>query len=147
MIFIFFIAVVKLKKGVIKDDDLEELSEKLGISWELLARRLSFNKDEITGFHKDNEEYAEQALSMLKTWKEKSGSEAFYFKMYFALCHEYVTRRDLAVEICCRGSREVSSFSWFQISVSCIYLIRGALSINTNLLKLVVWFKYLICFK
>ena len=136
---------MRIKRGVIKDDELEELSEKLGASWKALARRLIFNKDEITGFDKDNEEYAEKALSMLKTWKEIFGSAATYWQMYRALCE-----KDLAEQICCQDSpvsREVSSFSWFQISVSCIYLIRGALSINTNLLKQVAWFKYLICFK
>ena len=118
-----------IKAGVIKDDELEELSEKLGNSWKPLARRLGFNMSEITGFHKANEEYTEKALSMLKKWKEKVGSGATYWEMYVGLCHEYVTRRDLAEEICCQDSpvsHEVSSFSWFQISVSYIYLIRGA---------------------
>ena len=82
---------------------------------------------------------------MLQMWKEKSGSEATYQVMYDALCHKFVARRDLAEKICWQDSpvsHEVSSFSWFQISVSCIYLIRGALSINNNLLRQVAWFKY-----
>ena len=102
-----------IKEGVIDDDDLEELSEKLGNSWKKLARRLGFKKAEITGFDKENEEYAEKALSMLETWKENYGSEATYRVMYEALCHKYVKCKRLAEEICCRVSEEVSSFSCF----------------------------------
>ena len=37
----------------------------LGVSWEKLARRLGFHEGEITGFHKNNEEYSKKALKML----------------------------------------------------------------------------------
>jgi len=97
---------VSIKDGVIDDDDVEELSEKLGRSWKKLARRLGFKKAEITGFHKENEEYAEKAMTMLETWKENYGSEATYRVMYDALCHKNVKRKGLAEEICCHVSEE-----------------------------------------
>ena len=89
-----------IKDGSVSDEELEELSERIGDSWEKLARRLHFNKAEIVGFHKNNEEYAKKALSMLEKWKEKYGSGASYKVLYEALCHRLVSRRDLAEEFC-----------------------------------------------
>ena len=85
-----------IKNGIVEDEELEELSEQLGNSWEKLARRLKFTKAEIIGFHKDNEEYAKKALGMLEKWKEKCGSAATYQILYDALCHRLVSRKDLA---------------------------------------------------
>ena len=89
-----------IKDGVVKDDELEELSEQLGNSWEKLARRLKFTKAKIIGFHKDNEEYAKKALGMLEKWKEKCGLAASYRVLYKALRHRLVQRRDLAEQFC-----------------------------------------------
>ena len=112
IIFIFFVAVGPIKRGVIENDDLEELSEKLGYSWKSLARQLDFQESEIDGFHKDNEEYAKKALSMLEKWKTRNGPDATYDMMYRALSHIFVGSK-LAEEICCHVSEEVSSFSCF----------------------------------
>ena len=95
----FFLAV-SFKTGAIDDDDLEGLSEKLGNSWEKLARRLKFNEAEITGFHKENEEYAKKPLKMLQKWKAEHDSQATYEVLYHALTHKFVARKDLANEFC-----------------------------------------------
>ena len=89
-----------IKDGVVEDEELEELSEMLGISWQPLARRLGFKRAQITGFHKDNEEYAKKALGMLEKWKETRGSTATYQILYNALCHHLVSRKDLAEKFC-----------------------------------------------
>ena len=88
------------KDGVVEDGELEELSEQLGSSWEKLARRLKFKKAQITGFDKDNQEYAKKALGMLERWKEKCGPDASYRVLYKALRHRLVQRRDLAEQFC-----------------------------------------------
>jgi len=97
---IFFLAV-KIKGGAVDDDDLQELSEKLGPnSWEKLARRLNFSPAEITAFHKEKEDNANKTLRILQRWKEKHDSEATYQVLYEALTHELVARKDLANEFC-----------------------------------------------
>ncbi|XP_068705821.1 uncharacterized protein [Montipora foliosa] len=77
---------------------LEWLSMKLTL-WEPLARRLGFSEGQIIGFHKDNEEWAKKALSMLLRWKQKKGSDATYAVLCAALSHELVGRKDLAEEV------------------------------------------------
>ena len=84
------------KDGSPSWDELEWLSLRLGHSWEPLARRLGFHDGDITGFHKDNEEYAKKARRMLFKWKEREGSDATYKLLCEALCHEFVQRKDLA---------------------------------------------------
>ena len=95
----FFLAV-SIKSGAVDNDDIEGLSEKLGNSWEKLARRLKFNEAEITGFHKENEEYAKKPLKMLQKWKAQHHSDATYEVLYQALTHKFVARKDLANEFC-----------------------------------------------
>ena len=90
----------RIKDGTPDNDVLKELSGRVGNSWEALARRLGFIRAEITGFHKDNEEYAKKAFSMLEKWKEKFASDATYRVLHAALCHELVCRKDLAEEFC-----------------------------------------------
>ncbi|XP_068753648.1 uncharacterized protein [Montipora capricornis] len=77
---------------------LEWLSRNL-TSWKPLARRLSFTEGDIKRFNKNNEEWAEKALSMLLRWKEKKGSEATYAVLRTALRHESVGRTDLAEKV------------------------------------------------
>lgn len=79
---------------------MERLSLRLGASWEKLGRRLGFHDGEMTGFHKNNEEYDKKALSMLFAWKDEKGPDATYEVLHAALCHEFVKRRDLAEEFC-----------------------------------------------
>ena len=92
---------ISVKEGCPSRDELEELSLSIASSWESLARRLKFSDEDITGFHKDNEEYQKKALKMLFGWKEKYASDATYKVLHFALCHEFVKRRGLAEKFCC----------------------------------------------
>ena len=101
LIYVVFISA--LKEDEPSDWELETLSEMLGVSWEKLARRLKFHQGEITGFHKDNEEYSKKALKMLLRWKQKGGAGATYRVLYHALCDKPVERRDLAETFCCKG--------------------------------------------
>ena len=96
-----FFGISALKEGQPSDDELEELSGSLGLSWEKLARRLGFKKGRIEGFHKDNEELSKKAFDMLIRWKEKGGADATYTVLYDALCDKLVERRDLAETCCC----------------------------------------------
>jgi len=100
LLFIFF-GISARKEGQPSDDELEELSELLGLSWEKLARRLGFKKGRIEGFRKDNEELSKKAFDMLIRWKEKEGADATYTILYDALCHKLVQQRDLAETFCC----------------------------------------------
>lgn len=93
----FFLAVEDVP---VDGDVLEELSEEIGNGWEKLARRLGFKDSDITGFHKNNEEYAKKAYKMLKKWKEEQDLDATYDVLYEALCHKFVGRKDLANKFC-----------------------------------------------
>ena len=93
---------IAVKDGELTNDELEELAGKLGSSWDALGRRLGFTNARITGFHKDNEEYANKPLKMLFRWREKEGSDATYRVLYNALCHRLVQRADLAEQFCCK---------------------------------------------
>ena len=85
---------------MVEDDDLEELSQKLGDAWEALARRLGFNQAGIQGFKHNNQTYPEIQLRMLQEWKQRLGRNATYQALYDALCHEYVNRKSLAEKFC-----------------------------------------------
>ena len=101
LLFKFFFGISAPKEGQPSDDELEELSELLGRSWEKLARRLGFKKGRIDGFRKDSEDLSEKAFDMLIRWKEKGGADATYSVLYGALCHKLVQQRDLAETFCC----------------------------------------------
>ena len=107
ILFSFYVGISSLKDGEPSEYELEELSEMLGVSWEKLARRLGFHEGEITGFHKDNEEYSKKALKMLFRWKQKQGLNATYGVLYDALCDKLVGRRDLAEDYCCNQRLQV----------------------------------------
>lgn len=72
----------------------------IATNWKALGRRLGFGEPELTGFHKDNEEYKEKAYAMLLAWKQREGREATYQILKKALCHHLVGRADLAEEFC-----------------------------------------------
>lgn len=82
------------------DYDLEGLSLKLGNSWQALARRLSFVRDDIDRFNASEETYTEKLLAMLQEWKQRLGSNATYEALGDALCDELVGRKDLAEMFC-----------------------------------------------
>jgi len=107
ILFSFYLGISAKKDGEPSEYELEELSEMLGVSWEKLARRLGFHEGEITGFHKDFEEYSKKALKMLFRWKQKQGRDATYGVLYDALCDKLVGRRDLAEEYCCNQRFQV----------------------------------------
>ena len=90
MLVIYFLAFQPQKKVKYLEDELEELSELLELSWGKLARRPRFHKGETNGFHEDNEELSEKAFDMLIRWKEKEEAGATYSVLYDALCHERV---------------------------------------------------------
>jgi len=94
------------KENQPSDDELEELSGLLGLSWETLARCLRFEKGEIDGFDEDNEKLPKKAYYMLIRWKEKGGVTAMYSVLYDALCHRLVQRKDLAERFCCNQPLE-----------------------------------------
>ena len=100
-LFVCSFGISVLKEGEPSWDELEELSEKLGLSWEKLARRLGFDDAEITGFCKNNEEYSKKALKMLFQWKKREGCDATYSVLYDSLSHNLVQRKDLADNLCC----------------------------------------------
>ena len=60
-----FTGISPPKEGEPSEDELEELSEMLELSWEKLARRLGFHRGEITGFDKANEELSKKAFKRL----------------------------------------------------------------------------------
>ena len=92
---------IAVKTGNPSDDELEELSTKLGDKWEKLGRRLGFNQPKLTAFHKENERLFDKAHQMLMSWKEREGSDATYQVLYDALIHNLVACRLLAEEHCC----------------------------------------------
>ena len=98
MLFSFTISV---KAGCPSDDELEELSMKLGDNWKKLGGRLGFDKAKLTAFHKENEKLAEKAYEMLMDWKQREGSEGTYQVLYDALCHDFVGCKGLAETFCC----------------------------------------------
>ena len=104
-IFIIMIAsilfsIIVVKEGNPSDTELEDLGGKIACKWKALGRRLGFGESELTGFHKNNEEYEEKAYAMLLAWKQREGGEATYQILKEALCHHLVGRTDLAEEFC-----------------------------------------------
>ncbi len=90
-----------VKDGNPSDDELEELSTKLGDKWEKLGRRLGFHQSQLTAFHKENERLSDKAHRMLMSWKQREASAATYRILYNALTHNLMACRLLAEEFCC----------------------------------------------
>ena len=76
------------------------MSKKLGSKWEALARRLKFERGDITSFEGESGRYSEKVFKMLREWKYREGSEATYSVLYSALSDELVGRKDLAEKFC-----------------------------------------------
>ena len=83
------------------DDDLEDLSLRIGDKWEELGRRLGFNQAEITNFNELERWPHKKALKMLMSWRQKEGSNATYKVLYDALCDKKVQCKYFAEQICC----------------------------------------------
>lgn len=92
--------LIAVKKGIPSDDELQDLSVRIS-DWKKLGRKLKFDEAKLTGFARDNDEFSEKALAMLMAWKRRDGSDASYQVLFEALSHSYVSRRDLAEDICC----------------------------------------------
>jgi len=91
----------KVKEGSPSFEELEDLAGCIAEAWKRLGRRLKFDESQLTGFHKENEEYSEKAYKMLLAWKQRNASAATYRVLHDALCHNLVSRRDLAEKFCC----------------------------------------------
>ena len=78
------------------------MSQRIGLSWRRLGRRLKFDEAKLTGFDRDtgNEEFSEKAYKMLLGWKQGDGQDATYKVLYNALCAKLVAQRELAEEFC-----------------------------------------------
>lgn len=111
---------------MVEDDDLEELSQKLGNAWEALARRLGFNQAEIQGLKYNNRTYPEIQLCMLQEWKQRLGRDATYQALYEALC--YVNCKGLAETFCIDNNYAAETSTSFNSSArvgiyfSCFHL-------------------------
>ena len=92
----FFIVIVK--QGNPSAEELHQLAGRISNKWKPLGRQLGFDDDQLTGFHKDNEEYREKPYAMLLAWERKNGDEATYEVLHEALCK--AERRDLAEKFC-----------------------------------------------
>lgn len=80
--------------------ELEQLSVKIGVRWQSLARRLHLGRAEITGIDEENVTIRDKAYAMFLNWKRRDASAASYGVLYDALSHKVVGRRDLAEEFC-----------------------------------------------
>ena len=96
----YFVLVISVKEGVPSEEELESLSQCIGLFWRKLGRRLKFDEAKLTGFDKDNEEFSEKAYKMLLAWKQGDGQGATYKVLYNALCAKLVAQRELAEEFC-----------------------------------------------
>ena len=72
------------------------------MDWKPLGRRLKFKEPELDAFDENHEEFTEKPYQMLLHWKRREGEKANYLVLHDALCHDLVTRKDLANEICCQ---------------------------------------------
>ena len=97
---IFFLSDV-VKEGSPETDDLERLANQIINEWKKLGRRL-LDSDEalLDAVHKDNDTCSERAYKMLLKWKAAKGSHATFRVLHDALCHDIVSRRDLAEKFC-----------------------------------------------
>ena len=78
--------VIAVKEGSPSDEKLEELTRKIGEGWKPLGRRLGFKEAELTGFHKENEEYSEKPYQMLLKWKQKGGTSGATYEQEVKRC-------------------------------------------------------------
>ena len=91
-----------VKNGKPSDEELETISRNIGVDWKPLGRRLKFKEPELDAFDENHKEFTEKPYQMLLHWKRREGEKATYLVLHDALCHDLVTRKDLANEICCQ---------------------------------------------
>ena len=91
-----------VKNGKPSDQELETISRNIGVDWKPLGRRLKFKEPELDAFDENHKEFTEKPYQMLLHWKRREGEKATYLVLHDALCHDLVTRKDLANEICCQ---------------------------------------------
>ena len=84
-----------VKQGVPSDEDLEWLSRHVNL-WKVLGRRLRIEEERLLAIDIERRGMDEKAYQMLRDWKEMNGSAATYRVLHDALCHPWVSRRDLA---------------------------------------------------
>lgn len=101
--FFSFLGTILKEDGATKDD-LERLSRSVGNDWVSLGRRLNIDQATLDAIQIDARwpYLPEKAFQMLLSWSRKNGSDATYRVLCVALCHEFVSRRDLAEAICFR---------------------------------------------
>ena len=105
------------KSDVVIDDNLVWLAYKIGQSWSALALHLRFDAAEISTIERECSRLSDAAIRMLRSWKKRMGSKATYIRLYHALAHESVGRKDLAEMIWTHESSAVVSFVFLTISV------------------------------
>ena len=76
------------------------MSKKLESEWKALARRLKFERGDITSFEVESRRHSDKVFKMLCEWKYSKGWQATYSVLYSALSHEFVGRKDLAETFC-----------------------------------------------
>ena len=90
-----------VREGSPENSDLERLANHIIKEWKKLGRRL-LESDEalLDAVDMDNDKCSERAYQMLLKWKEAKGSDATFRVLHDALCHDLVSRRDLAEKFC-----------------------------------------------
>ena len=93
-------------------EDQRKLSDSIDMSWIKLGRCLGIRDVKLDAIDARWPDLDEKAYRMLECWEKKDGSNATYQVLSEALCDEYVSRRDLAEEICfCYATDLASSCS------------------------------------
>ena len=92
--------VISVREGVPSIDVLQKLSRRIGQDWKPLGRALGIGEPQLTGFDRENVEYAEKPYKMLLYWLSRDGSLATYKVLSVALCSEMVEQRRLAEDLC-----------------------------------------------
>ena len=91
-----------VRKGNPKDDELEELANKIDPSvWKTIGRKLKIDEARITAIGKKDEEFSEKIYTMLREWKQKNGRDATWEALYQGL--KKAGLRDLAEKHCCEN--------------------------------------------
>ena len=89
-----------MKEDIMSTGDLRKLSNSIGESWVKLGRCLEISDAKLDEIDARWPGFAEKAYRMLKCWKQEKGSAATYRILNEALCDDYVSRTDLAENIC-----------------------------------------------
>ena len=76
------------------------LSEQVVEKWKTVGRRLGVRETRLTAIDIENVEFSEKMYKMLLYWKQETGLTATYTVLHEALCHLFVSREDLADQLC-----------------------------------------------